>query len=74
MAIKSLAKKRRGKIEIDLTGPGGNAFVLLGKAEALAKDIGVDADPILDDMKSGDYEHLIDVFDRHFGEYVDLYR
>ena len=29
---------------------------------------------LIDDMMSGDYEHLIKIFDEEFGEYVDLFR
>ena len=29
---------------------------------------------IIDDMKSGDYEHLIEVFDFYFGDVIDLER
>jgi len=29
---------------------------------------------MLNDMKSSDYQHLIQVFDDNFGDYVDLYR
>lgn len=62
------------KQEIDLDGPSGNAFVLLGVARDLAKQLGLDWNAISADMRSGDYEHLIQVFDNHFGEYVDLVR
>ncbi len=73
MTIKK--KKNRDKaIEIDLTGPQGNAFCLLGIACDLAKQLQLDKSAIVDDMKSGDYEHLVEVFDKHFGEYVTLYR
>jgi hypothetical protein len=72
MTIKK--KSRARKIEIDLTGPQGNAFVLLGCAQDLCKQIGKDPDPIMEEMKSGDYEHLIKVFDREFGKVVTLYR
>jgi len=72
MTIKT--KKEQKGIEIDLTGPDGNAFVLIGTARRFAKQIGLDADEIADDMMSGDYEHLIDVFDKHFGSFVTLYR
>jgi len=70
--IKS--KIRQSKIEIDLTGSDGNAFVLLGTAKRLCKQLEIDPEPILKDMKSGDYEHLIMVFDKHFGDYIDLVR
>jgi hypothetical protein len=67
-------KQTSAKPIIDLTGPDGNAFALLGAATRYAKQLGIDDRPILDDMKSGDYEHLLEVFDKHFGEYVILER
>ena len=42
--IKS--KKQKSGIEIDLTGPDGNAFVLISKASNLAKQLGLDKDAI----------------------------
>ena len=77
MAIKSINDKARGPIEIDLTGPEGNAFVLLGYAKRYAKQLGkngVEAEAIVNEMTSGDYEHLLDVFDSYFGNFVTLYR
>lgn len=67
-------KKENSRIEIDLTGPDGNAFVLLGKASNLAKQLGLDQKAIQAEMMSGDYENLVKVFDNHFGEFVTLYR
>lgn len=74
MAIRNRDDNEPGKSEIDLRGPQGNAWSLLGHARALAKSLGLDPKPITEDMRSGDYEHLLEVFDRHFGEYVDLVR
>ena len=71
MAI--LERRERRQI-IDLTGPDGNAFSLLGVAMKLSKDIGLDLDAILEDLKGGDYEHLITRFDYHFGFIFDLER
>lgn len=71
MAIKEL---KRGKMIIDLTGPQGNAFCLLGIAKELCRQLNKDFVPIEKEMTSGDYENLINVFDREFGEYVDLYK
>jgi len=73
MAIKSKETKESG-IEIDLTGPDGNAFVLIGIAGNLAKQIGLDKSKIQSEMMSGDYENLVNVFDNYFGDYVTLYR
>ena len=61
-------------LEIDLTGPDGNANVLLGYAANLSKQLKKDENAIRKDMTSGDYEHLLTVFDREFGNYVTLYR
>ena len=51
---------------IDLSGSDGNAFALMGYASDLARQLNVDKDPIIEDMMSGDYEHLLSVFERHF--------
>ena len=70
-------KPNNGPIVIDLTGPEGNAFVLLGYAKRYAKQLGkngVEAEAIVNEMTSGDYENLLDVFDREFGDYVILER
>lgn len=71
MAIK---QKSHRKMEIDLLGPKGNAYYLLSTAKDFAKQLELDAKAIEEEMKSGDYENLITVFDKHFGEYVDLVR
>lgn len=67
-------QERSGPIVIDLTGPDGNAFALMGYANKLAKQLGLDSEVIINDMKSGDYENLLEVFDGNFGEYVILER
>ena len=74
--IKSKEDKPKA-IEIDLTGPDGNAFVLLGIAKDLARQLQYDkqqTQQLLDDMQSGDYENLVQVFDDHFGAFVTLWR
>ena len=72
MAI--LTKDTTRKQIIDLTGPQGNAFYLLGTAMKLSKEIGLNVTAVLDDLKGGDYEHLITRFDYHFGMIIDLER
>lgn len=67
-------KIKTGPVEIDLTGPDGNAFTLIGIAGNLAKQLYLDKEKIQSDMMSGDYENLVKVFDSHFGEFVTLYR
>ena len=72
--IKDKSEMERRGLEIDLTGPDGNAFVLIGYASNLAKQLKKDENAIKEDMQSGDYEHLVEVFDREFGDYVTLYK
>ena len=66
-------KQKTNGIEIDLTGPQGNAFFLLGTAKKLANQLGLDSNQILTEMKSGDYDNLVNVFDKNFGSIVTLY-
>ena len=73
MAIK-YKKIKTGPVEIDLTGPDGNAFVLIATASKLAKQLDLDGKKIQSEMMAGDYENLIKVFDKYFGEFVTLYR
>ena len=65
---------KRGPIEIDLTGPDGNAYVLLGYAKNFAKQLDLDFNKIREEMTSGDYENLLEVFDSYFGSFVVMYR
>jgi hypothetical protein len=71
--IKSINEKKSA-IEIDLTGPDGNAFVLIGMASKFAKQLGLDGKVIQTEMMKGDYENLLNVFEKYFGDYVTLYR
>jgi hypothetical protein len=59
-------------VEIDISGPAGNAFVLIGQAKVLANQLELDWDPIHKDMQSSNYDHLLDVFEKHFGDYCQL--
>ena len=59
---------------IDLTGPEGNAFSLMANATNLAKQLGLNGKEIFDEMTTGDYENLVSVFDKYFGDYVILER
>jgi hypothetical protein len=66
--------KKNVGIEIDLTGPQGNAYFLIGTANNLAKQLGFDSTTIKTEMMSGDYENLVTTFDKYFGSVVTLYR
>ena len=72
MAIVKKTKQR--EIVIDLTGPDGNVFVLMGYARRLARDLGLDGNKIISEMQSSDYENAVEVFDNYFGSFVILLR
>lgn len=68
--------KSRGPIVIDLTGPEGNAFYLLGIvrstfARSGAPELG---ESICEEMMKGDYEHLLKTFDLYLGDHFILER
>lgn len=65
---------QKGPVVIDLTGPDGNAFALMGYAKRFAKQLDLDSNKIIKDMMSGDYENLLQVFDNNFGNFVILER
>jgi len=70
-------KPTQNGIVIDLTGPQGNAFYLIGTAKKLWKQLGhtkEDVESNTKRMTSGDYDNLINYFDSEFGDYVTLYR
>jgi hypothetical protein len=69
------ASKRIGmRVEIDLTGPEGNVFVLMGYVTRWARQLGLNAQKLIDDMRSSDYEHAIQVIEENFGDYVIMYK
>jgi hypothetical protein len=96
MAIIPRDEMPERPIEIDLSGPQGNAFYLIGLARKLFPKIYPDVmeewrefnktfdftgakakspvDEMVEDMMSGDYDHLLKVFDDLFGDYVILYK
>ena len=68
------AKQPSQETIIDLTGPDGNAFNLIGLANKLGKQLGIDTKELQANMMSGDYENLIQEFDKVFGDYITLER
>ena len=67
-------KQPAEEIVIDLTGPDGNAYSLLARARSYARQLDLNDVAIIKDMMSKDYEHLVQVFDNHFGHFVILER
>lgn len=60
------------KKQIDLSGPEGNAFVLLATCKTIAKQLNMDWKSIQESATSGDYDHLVQVLDEHFGNHIDF--
>ena len=48
-------QKQTGPIIIDLTGPDGNAFALMGYAKRFAKQLKLDGDKIIKEMTNGTF-------------------
>lgn len=72
-----VSKEKQRGLELDLTGPQGNAFVLIGLARKLARQIGYTDEDYIGMMlcfQMGDYENVVQEFDRRFGHFVTLYR
>ena len=67
---------KRQRLQIDLDGPDGNAFVILGYTKSLCKSVGYNeqqAKKISAEMKESDYDHLLLVFLKYFDAYVDIW-
>ena len=69
-----IREKQQKEIVVDLTGPDGNAYSLLARAKSFAQQLDLNDTAIIKDMMSKDYEHLVQVFDNHFGHFVILER
>ena len=67
---------QKGKIVIDLTGPQGNAFYLIGVVKQTFRRSGAPelGDKIAEEMMKGDYEHLVKTFDLYLGNHFILER
>ena len=59
---------------IDLQGPQGNPFALMAYAEDFLRQMGRrhEFNAMRSEMMSGDYNKLIGIFEKNFGEYVTL--
>ena len=59
---------------IDLSGPNGNAFALMGYAGDLLRQMGRrhELSAMRTEMMSGDYNNLLRIFEENFSDYVEL--
>jgi hypothetical protein len=67
-------KQMKSMIEIDLMGPNGNVFYLMSTGVNFCRQLGLDKDKFLEEMKTESYEESIKVFDKYFGHFVILTR
>lgn len=62
-------------ISIDVSGPEGNALLLAGVLKDVMQQTGKTKEEIKaarEDLLSGDNNHLLRVFQKHCGRYVEL--
>ena len=59
---------------IDLQGPNGNAFALMGHAGDLLRQLGRrdEVSALRTEMMAGDYNNLLRIFEENFSDYVEL--
>jgi hypothetical protein len=64
---------RTEPIVYDLSGPQGNAFHIINLANKLGVKLGYEPDErgkLSKELMSGDYDHLLETFEFHFGDFV----
>lgn len=57
---------------VDLSGPDGNTFFLVGHAQQLCSQLNWPHEGIVSEMMSGDYQNALQVFEDHFGQFVTM--
>ncbi len=75
--IVSKEEMPKRPIEIDLSGPDGNAYALMGYARGLGRQLGFSEEKIkaiIKVMMLTNYDGLLQTFDEQFGDYVILYK
>lgn len=70
------SKRKNEKPLIDLSGPQGNAFYLMGVVLSTFRQSGAPelGKSIVEEMQKGDYEHLLKTFDLYLGNHFDIVR
>ena len=57
---------------IDLTGPQGSAFFLIGTMGVWGRQLGLDTTALKAEMTDSDYYNVVAVFEREFGHICTL--
>lgn len=61
-----MAKTKVKKPVLTLIGQNGNAFMILGLAQRVAKQNDMDWEKISEEAMSGDYDHLLATMTKYF--------
>ena len=75
MAILNKAEMPHTRPQIDLSGPAGNVFNLMGLVKIYGRQLSLTPQEIFiiqEEMMSDEYDHAVAVFDLNFGRFVDL--
>lgn len=75
--IVSREKMVSRKVEIDLSGPEGNAYRLIGLAGNLGKATGMNKSQVKNiqsEMMLSTYDMLIETLEKYFGDLIVLYK
>ena len=59
-------KMNEEKPKLKIVGGDGNAFMILGKAQRVAKANGMDWDTIREEAMNGNYDHLLQTMMKYF--------
>lgn len=72
MVTKKPKSQKRKLVEIDLDGPNGNVFYLLGVAHSNKKLLPVEHKDFVKEATSGNYAHAVKTFDKYLGKHFNL--
>jgi hypothetical protein len=70
-------KNSNDRVHVDIAGPQGTAIELLGQAALWMTQMNKTPQQmgeVIKDMTSGNYETMVQVFDREFGHFCDILR
>lgn len=70
--VSNVSVRNISRRTIDLNGPEGNAFYLIGLVSSTAKQLGMSKHTITTRMMSGDYFNLLAEFEAAFGDFYYL--
>jgi hypothetical protein len=60
------------KIKLDLQGPHGNVFYLIGITNDFPMKNGSDRKTVIKEILGGDYQNVLSIIKREWGAYIDF--